>query len=258
MRVVIIEDEAATLRMLIKTIEGVSPDVQVVCTLGDVKSAVAWFREHTSDFDLVFMDIRLSDGVSLEIFGQVDLKAPVVFVTAYDEYLLEAFRTNGIAYILKPFDKDQIVLAIDKYKMLMDALQPSKEVGKEFDFEALLQKMTARDPYRKSFFVHYRDKLIPVKTEKILWIQTENELCIAQCADGNSYSLDGTLERLMEQLNPNDFYRANRQFVVNRSAILEVHFYFNGRLNLKLELPPNDKILISKAKVSEFKNWMNY
>ena len=258
MRVVIIEDEAATMRMLTKTIEGVSPDVQVVCTMGDVKSAVAWFAEHTAEFDLVFMDIRLSDGISLEIFSQVELKTPVVFVTAYDEYLLEAFRTNGIAYILKPFDKEQIVRAIDKYKMLINSIQPPREQKQDFDFEALLQKMTARDPYRKSFFVHYRDRLIPVKTEKILWIQTENELCTAQCADGNCYSLDGTLERLMEQLNPDDFYRANRQFVVNRSAILEVHFYFNGRLNLKLEFPPKDKVLISKAKVSEFKNWMNY
>ena len=254
MRVVIIEDEAATRRMLQSTIEQIEPDVQVVTLLDNVASSVAWFQENTDQYDLVFMDIRLNDGVSLDIFKQVEIKSPVIFVTAYDDYALDAFNTNGISYVLKPFDSDQIEQALNKYKKLV---KEEKSSNVNTSIEAVLHALNQQKTYKESFLIHVKDKMIPLKTDSIAWIQTESEMCTAYTFDGKYFILDGTLEKIMEDLNPKHFFRANRQYIIHKNAVDEVHFYFNGRLLLHLKPTPDDRVLISKAKASEFKNWMN-
>ena len=256
MRVVLVEDEAPTLRLLKNTILQVAPQTQVVKTFSQVSTSVDWFNTNPEAYDLVFMDIRLSDGLSLEIFSKSPVNAPVIFVTAYDEYALEAFNTNGIAYLLKPIDEEQVKGALEKLESLT-AKHPGRSDSYQNQIDQLIQQLIPKQQFRRSFLIHHRDKLIPLKTGILAWIYTQNETCKAQSKDGHSYIIDGSLEKIMEQLDPEDFYRANRQYIVNRNAIEEVHFYFNGRLALQVTNPPKERILVSKARAAEFKAWMD-
>ncbi|OOQ62005.1 LytR/AlgR family response regulator transcription factor [Mucilaginibacter pedocola] len=255
LRIVIVEDEAATARNLAYTLQNIDEHIVVVSTLPSVQEAVAWFNSNTG-YGLIFMDISLADGMSFEIFKQVKITRPVIFVTAYNEHALTAFKNNGIDYILKPFDEEEIGAALNKYKTLTAAvpspLTPALEVE---NLLAQLQKLST--PYKRSFLVHFREKLIPVEAAKIAWFYTANEIVYARTIADQQYIMDFTMEQLEQQLNPEQFFRANRQFIVNRTAISEVDFYFNGRLSLKVKPEPTERILISKARVPEFKGWMN-
>ncbi|MCJ8208820.1 LytTR family DNA-binding domain-containing protein [Mucilaginibacter sp. RS28] len=255
LRVVIVEDEPATARNLIRMLQDIDKRILVEAKLTSVSEAVVWFTANTTVYDLVFMDIRLADGLSFDIFNQTMIDRPVIFVTAYNDYALDAFKNNGIDYILKPFDQQEIGKALEKYKRLTGAGAPApdrlplKELA-----EQLLQ---LKKNYRKSFLVHYRDKLIPVESAKVCWFYTANEIVYAHVADNRQYVIDLTMEQLDKELDPEVFFRANRQFIVNRAAIQEVNFYFNGRLSLKVNPETPEKVLISKARVPEFKSWMN-
>jgi DNA-binding LytR/AlgR family response regulator len=255
LRVVIVEDEPVTARNLAHVLQNLDDNIIITASLPDVKDAVEWFNANPDSYDLVFMDIRLADGVSFDIFKQAEILKPVIFVTAYNDYAIQAFKNNGIDYILKPFDEAEIELSLTKFKRLV--LQGAKSDANQ-SFEQLLQqvKILAK-PYKKSFLVHFRNKLIPVETVKIAWFYTAHEIVYAQTTDGQQYNIEFTMEQLEQQLEPDMFFRANRQFIINRKALTEVDFYFNGRLSLKMKPEPPEKILISKARVPEFKKWVD-
>jgi len=249
LRVAIIEDEPATARNLQHMLQEAAPEVQVLAILPGVAASVSWLKQHAAGCDLLFMDIRLSDGLSFDIFTQIDVTLPVVFITAYDDYALQAFKVNGIDYILKPFDEAELKQALVKFNRLRsDQYTQLLKIA-----EGLKSNIT----YKQSFLVHTRDKLIPVTVSKIAWFYTANEIVYAGTTDNKQFIIDGTLEQLQQQLDPTQFFRANRQFIVQRKAIVEVDFYFNGRLAVKTDPPPKEQILISKARVPEFKQWMN-
>ncbi|CAN5481670.1 LytTR family DNA-binding domain-containing protein [soil metagenome] len=253
-KIVIIEDEPATARNLKHILQEIEPGITVLSILGTVKESVNWLKENAALCNLLFMDIRLADGLSFEIFENIQIDLPVIFVTAYNDYALKAFKANGIDYVLKPFDETELTAALNKFKKL------SKSNNQHIDNTALLsimQQIKTTTAYKKSFLVQYRDKLIPVNTSDIYWFSTENEIVHAAIAGGKQYMIDGTLEKLLPQLDPAQFFRANRQYIINRNAITEVNFFFNGRLALKLNPEPKENVLISKARVSEFKEWMN-
>jgi two-component system response regulator LytT len=255
LRIVIVEDEPVTARNLAHVLKTIDADIDVVASLPDVKDAAAWFNGNTNGYDLVFMDIRLADGLSFDIFRQAEILKPVIFVTAYNDYALQAFKSNGIDYILKPFDEAEIEQALNKFKRWVT--QPTKSNDNQ-PFALLLEQIkTLAKPYKKSFLVHFRDKLIPVETARIGWFFTAHEIVYAHTVDGHQYIVDFTMEQLEQQLEPGMFFRANRQFIINRGALTEVDFYFNGRLSLKMKPEPPEKILISKARVPEFKKWMD-
>jgi two-component system LytT family response regulator len=199
------------------------------------------------------MDIQLNDGLSFDIFDLVQVNAPVIFITAYNEYALKAFKANGIDYILKPLDEAELTAALNKFKKL----RGSPAVTNTKALQDVLQQVKIQPGYKRSFLVHYRDKLIPLSTADIQWFYTQNETVHAAIAAGNQYIIEDTLEKLQVSLDPLQFFRANRQFIVNRHAIQEVNFYFNGRLLVKVQPAPKENILISKARVPEFKEWMN-
>jgi two-component system, LytTR family, response regulator LytT len=255
LQVAIIEDEPATARNLRSMLLDAAPEANVLAMLTGVQEAVTWLKDHQSECDLLFMDIRLSDGLSFEIFSELNIKPPVIFITAYDDYALQAFKANGIDYILKPFDEEDLTNALNKYKNLRQ--QP----GTPAEYEVLLQlaNKLKQGPatYKQSFLVHTRDKLIPLPAEQIAWFYTANELVYAGTTDNRQFMIDSTMEQLQQQLDPMQFFRANRQFIVQRKAIIEVDFYFNGRLALRMQPAAKEQILISKAKVPEFKQWMN-
>jgi DNA-binding LytR/AlgR family response regulator len=255
LRIVIIEDEPVSARNLAHVLQSIDETLQVTGMLSGVKDAVSWFTEHQNDHDLIFMDIRLTDGLSFDIFKQIKIVKPVIFVTAYNDYAIQAFKNNGIDYILKPFDHQEVEQAIDKFKSLVN--QPGEEHDAA-DLSQLIEQLSINSKnYKKSFLVHFRDKLIPVETVKIAWFYTANELVYAQTTDARQYVIDFTMEQLERQLDPVQFFRANRQFIINHKEITEVDFYFNGRLSVKIKPVPPENIIISKARVPEFKTWMN-
>lgn len=251
LRIVIIEDEPAIARNLAYLISEVESDATILVKLESIKDSVEWFNNNTN-YDLIFSDIRLSDGLSFEIFQQLQINVPVVFITAHNEYALNAFKANGIDYILKPFDEESLKAAIIKFKNFA-----GKNIFSQAEMMNLLQHIkTEASSHRQSLLVHYRDKLIPVNINDIHFFYSKNEIVHAQLQN-IKYLIDGPLEKLEQQLNPSQFFRANRQFIVNRNAIKEAHFYFNGRLLLNVHPEPPEQILISKARVPEFKDWMN-
>lgn len=255
LRIVLIEDEPATARSLAHMLQNIDKSILVVITLTGVEESAAWFANNSEVYDLIFMDIRLTDGLSFDIFKQVKLTKPVIFVTAYNDYAIQAFKNNGIDYILKPFDEQEVEQALNKFKNMF--ARPGHEHG-TIDLSHLIEQLNINSkPYKKSFLVHFRDKLIPVETAKIAWFYTANELVYAQTTDARQYVIDFTMEQLEGQLDPALFFRANRQFIINRKEITEVDFYFNGRLSVKIKPEPPESIIISKARVPEFKSWMN-
>lgn len=255
LNVVIIEDEPATARSLSGLLRKLDDSINVVAMLSGVEESVQWFSDTSNQHELVFMDIRLSDGLSFEIFKVVKISKPVIFVTAYNDYAIQAFKNNGIDYILKPFDETEVEQALNKFNSLVPRTEKDTEILK---LEQLIEQLSSgKTSYKRSFLVHFRDKLLPLETVNIAWFYTANEIVYAQTNDNKQYVIDFTMEQLEQQVDPGQFYRANRQFIVNRKCITEVAFYFNGRLIVKMKPDPPEHIIVSKARVPQFKNWMN-
>ncbi|HCN50375.1 MAG TPA: DNA-binding response regulator [Chryseobacterium sp.] len=254
LHIVIIEDEAATARNLEYILKEINPEIQIVKTLQSIVEAIDWFTLDDGDFDLIFSDIRLSDGLSFEIFKQINIRKPVIFVTAYNDYAIEAFRNNGIDYVLKPFDTKEIQRTLLKYDIL---IADNSKNGQDKKPSLLQELQNTTKPYRKSFLIHYCNRLIPVEAVKISWFHTANEIVYAHMTDGRQYVVEFTLEQLEHELDPTLFFRANRQFIINKNAVEAIEYFFNGRLLVKILPLPQEQILISKAKAMHFRKWLN-
>ena len=251
MKALIIEDEVLAAQSLQKLIIEVSPDTEVVTTLQSIEESVAWFDENPMP-DLIFMDIHLADGSSFAIFEQVQITCPIIFTTAYDEYALKAFEVSSIDYLLKPINRNDLIRALNKYNNLVG--------DKTFDTQALnelVQKIGTSKKYKSCFLVPERDKLIPLPTANIAYIYIEDKLVKAIALDEHTYYMSQTLDEIMNQLSPDEFFRANRQFIVSRKAIKDLTIWFGNKLSLNLLVKVPEEIIISKAKVSEFKNWFS-
>ena len=251
MKALIIEDEVLAAQSLQKLIIEVSPDTEVITTLQSIEESVAWFDENPMP-DLVFMDIHLADGSSFAIFEQVQITCPIIFTTAYDEYALKAFEVSSIDYLLKPINRNDLIRALNKYNNLVG--------DKTFDTQALnelVQKIGTSKKYKSCFLVPERDKLIPLPTANIAYIYIEDKLVKAIALDEHTYYMSQTLDEIMNQLSPDEFFRANRQFIVSRKAIKDLTIWFGNKLSLNLLVKVPEEIIISKAKVSEFKNWFS-
>lgn len=250
MNAVIIEDEKAAVRNLVALLSEVASDIEVVAVLDSIAESADWFRIHEAP-DLVFLDIHLADGSSFEIFEQVDISCPIIFTTAYDEYALRAFKVNSIDYLLKPIGQSDIRKAIGKLKLLR-----SETPAKEFDYSRLVHLLKRQESYKTHFLVPVKgDKLFPLSVDMILFFYINDGLVKAVVGDGKEYTFTQTLDELSDCLNPNLFFRVNRQYLISRKAILDIDLWFNGRLSVNLKFPVQDKILVSKARVSEFKEW---
>ncbi|BAP31417.1 two component system response regulator [Chryseobacterium sp. StRB126] len=254
LHIVIIEDEAATARNLEYILKETDPGIEIITTLQSIAEAVEWFETNDTIYDLIFSDIRLSDGLSFEIFSSTKILKPVIFVTAYNDYAIEAFRNNGIDYVLKPFDREEILRTLLKYNTLI-ASDTNNELSKTKSLLHELQYATKQ--YKKSFLIHYCGRLIPVEAAKINWFYTANEIVYAHLADGRQYVVEFTLEQLERELNPSLFFRANRQFIINKTAVDAVEYFFNGRLLVKVHPLPQEQIIVSKAKAMDFRKWLD-
>lgn len=248
MKLLIIEDETAAAKNLRSILQSVTPDAQILDTIDTVVDSIEWFKSNPAP-DLVFMDIHLSDGESFKIFEKVAVTSPVIFTTAYDQYALKAFQTNGIDYLLKPIQEDEVCRAVEKWRLLTGADRN--------DYTHKVDKLiSGQHDDRQNFLVRFRDKLIPVSQSEIAYCYTSEEKVYAYGYNGERYLMEYTLEALSGMLSLKKFYRVNRQFIISRDAVVDVSVWFGSRLsvNLKVEIP--EKIIVPKARVSEFKQWL--
>lgn len=251
MKALIIEDEVLAAQSLQKLVSEVAPETEIIGILQSIEESVAWFGENPMP-DLVFMDIHLADGSSFAIFEQVQITCPIIFTTAYDEYALKAFEVSSIDYLLKPINRNDLTRAMNKFKAFVG--------DKSFDNQAitnLLQQFGASKKYKSCFLVPERDKLIPLATTNIAYFYIDTKTVKAVTLDERTYYMSQTLDDIMVQLNPDDFFRANRQFIVSRKAIKDLTIWFGNKLSLNLLVKIPEEIIISKAKVAEFKNWFS-
>ena len=253
MNAIIIEDEALIAKELQYNITYIAPDVKVIHVLPSLKTAYKWFMENAEP-DLIFADIQLSDGVSFSIFERFKLKCPIIFTTAYDEFAIKAFKVNGLDYLLKPIDTDDLKKAIDKAREIVTS---KTEYPK--DLQQLLQMIanpqTVTNPYKEKFVVKQRNSWLPILTKDVALFYREN-LNYLVTFTGEKYILDFvTLEEVEELLDPKLFYRANRQCIVHIDAIQSIKPHDNQKLTLLLKAPLKMEQNISREKAPEFKKW---
>lgn len=252
MKALIIEDEMMAAQSLQKLLAKVSPDTEVLDVLETVEESVEWLTSHAMP-DLLFMDIHLADGSSFAIFDKVDVTAPVIFTTAYDEYALKAFEVNSIDYLLKPIHKGDLERALRKFENLT---VPRTTSG--VDVKSLYAQIEAMRPKYKSYFLlPERDKLIPLQVSSIAFICIDEKMIKIVTLDHKVFYTNQTLDDLLEQLDPTQFFRANRQYIVSRGAIKDVSIWFGNKLAINLIVETPDKVIVSKARVSEFKTWFS-
>ena len=248
-RSLIIEDEkiaAESLKMLLAEVE---PEIEVVGVLQTVEDSVL-FLQSNHDIDLVFADIHLADGSTLSIFERVEVKCPVIFTTAYDEYAIKAFKVNSIDYLLKPIIKDDLQCAIKKFKKITNTL----DFSSFFRIFATQIKGSAKK-YKSYFLIPERDKLVPVSVNEIAYICICDKLTKVVLKSNKSYSLSQNLDEVYHQLDPTLFFRANRQFIVSHDSIKDVTLWFGNKISLNMEVPTPERVIVSKARVAEFKAW---
>lgn len=254
MNAVIIEDESLVAKELQNRIQMVAPDVQIIEVLPSLKTAKKWFMNNAEP-DLMFMDIQLNDGVSFELFDFYKLQCPVIFTTAYDEYALRAFKVNGIDYLLKPVDQEELRKAIDKCRKIIETKSSAPT-----DIQQLVKQLAngnTKSLYKEKFIVNQRNTWIPVNTTDIACFMREN-LNYIFTFGGEKYILDfTTLEEVEELIDPNVFYRANRQCIININAIQSVKPHENAKLTVTLRQPLKFEADISREKAPAFKKWFD-
>ena len=247
MKIVIIEDELAASSQLRYLLNQLNINYEVLVIIETVKEGIKWFTSNESP-DLIFSDIQLADGISFEIYEQIQLQTPIIFTTAFDEYAIRAFKLNSVDYLLKPIDEDSLRFAIEKFQS--QQLIKQETLNKLIEQQAFVSKA-----YRKSFLVKYRDKLLPIKANEFAYFFIENGLVFGQLHDGKKHVMDFKLEDLESQLDPVEFVRANRQFILSRESIVEIESHFNSRVNVRVHPAASFPIIISKEKVTLFKKW---
>lgn len=252
MKIVIVEDELAASENLIYLLKNLNPSIEVLTVLDSVRASVEYFST-SNGAELVFMDIHLADGLSFEIFDQVQINKPVIFTTAYDQYALKAFKVNSIDYLLKPVDEDELTKALTQFEV-QSQIEPTPNI----QMEGLLNLIKANSKtYKTTYLVSLRDQLIPVKTASFAYLYIDTGIVKAITNDNQTYTIDKKLEDIESELDPECFYRVNRQFIVHKNAIANIKYYFNGKLILNVLPIFKEQIVVSKAKSTAFKKWIN-
>ncbi len=252
-KVIIIEDEIIAAQNLKGMLADAAPGAEVLTVLRSIEESVEWFRLNSTP-DLVFMDIHLADGSAFHIFDQVSIDCPIIFTTAYDQFALQAFQVNSIDYLLKPIDKTRLKQALEKLQLLHP--DTSDNAGERKQLETLLEMLRQEHrAYKSCFLVPVKDKLIPLPVQEIACFYVEDKVTRVLATDGRAFIFDKPLDLIMEQLSPQLFFRANRQYIVAHHAIADIAVWFGGKIRLTLVVPKAEKIVISKARVPEFKSW---
>jgi two-component system, LytTR family, response regulator LytT len=247
MKIVIIEDEIKAAKSLANLIAQIKPNASIVASLQSIESSVNFLSQNAAP-DLIFMDVQLSDGLSFDIFKSVKINCPVVFCTAYGEYAMDAIKTNGIDYILKPFSKEQLGEKVDSFKNFF-------QTNTQPNLDELIKRLGVDDG-KKSFLVFKENKYVTIATDQIAFIYIKHETTTIVTFQQQTYTLPQSIDQVQNQLSAKQFYRLNRQYLVNFSAIKEVEHYYGRKLLVKLVVPNPDDLLLGKEKTTAFLQWL--
>lgn len=250
-KILILEDEKLNSDRIQRLMLKIRPNVKILGVLTSVKKTVDWLSENESP-DLILMDIQLADGLSFEVFNLADVSCPVIFTTAYDEYAVKAFKYNSIDYLLKPIEQDHLEAAITKFEhSVQRSYQQSPSI------EELLRQIRPKE-YRSRFFLPYRDGYRKINMEDIAFFNSHLNISYANLFNGEQVVVPQILESLEQELNPKNFFRINRQYIVHVNSIEKVANFFNGKLKLKLKNCADPDIIVSRTKAPLFKMWLDY
>ncbi len=250
MNILIIEDESLAADKLERMLKEVDPSINIMAKLGSIKDSVKWLFQNTSD--LIFLDIQLSDGISFSIFEQVTISTPVIFTTAFDQYAIKAFKVNSISYLLKPIRKNDLADSLKKYQTLKSAFS--------IDFDMLLANIQGKEPgYKKRFLIQIGEKIRKIEVSEIAYFYVLDKGVYMRTFQGNSYTVEYTLDKLETILNPSSFFRINRKYFVNMDSIANMVAYSRGRVKLDLKPSADDELdtVVSIDRSAEFKKWLN-
>ncbi|WP_020601626.1 LytR/AlgR family response regulator transcription factor [Spirosoma spitsbergense] len=261
MNVLIIEDEELAVRKLTKLLQDVDPTLTIVGTTPSIRASVKWLEDNlpgqSSAPDLILMDIELADGQSFEIFEQTRVTAPVIFTTSYDEYALRAFKVNSIDYLLKPIKRQELEASLEKHRRISSGVAP--ETTPAVSIDALVQQLRqqiAPTDYRRRFLVRHLAQWVPIEVTDIAYFCSEDGVSLFRTRKNQKFSVDYTLDELDAMLDPAQFFRANRQFIVDIGSVQQIHPYFNNKLKLTLRPNPDEEVLVSRERATDFKKWM--
>lgn len=254
LKAVIIEDEIPAARLLHSMVSALRPQWNVEIVPGSVDDAVAWFTSHNHP-DLIFLDIHLADGDAFDFLSAINPKCAVIFTTAYDQYAIRAFSVNSIDYILKPVEEKRLAEAVSKFESLRHQYLTDSEHYMEILLDALKHP---EKKYRSRFLISSTDKYWPLNVEDVAYFYSENRATFAVTPGGKEHVLDLSLNKLEEELDPKQFFRVNRQMILNVDAIDRAVSSFKGRIKVMVQPPFKSDIVISEGKASAFKLWLNY
>lgn len=250
MKIIIIEDELKAARSLETLITRLRPDARIIAKIQSIESAVTYFTNHETP-DLVFMDIQLADGLCFDIFKAVTISCPIIFCTAFGEYTLEAIKANGVDYLLKPFSEEDLETALTRVESFKNFFQQYAAA----DLEKFIQKIDTQEN-KTSFLVYKHQKYITVEISQIAYLYIQYASPSIVTFSGEEYSINQSLDQVQQQLSDKQFYRLNRQYLINFSAIKEVEHYFSRKLFIRLVVPSPEKLLIGKEKTTAFLQWL--
>lgn len=255
MRIFIVEDEDLAVKKMLKTLQSIGDDLVVAGTADSITAAVEWLEQHEAP-DLILMDIELADGQSFEIFNRTEVKSPVIFTTSYDEYALKAFKVNSVDYLLKPVQRDELESAINKFNHMKHLYAGHKEESNVAALVKELQQTLLNKEFRKRFLVKHAQKLVSVEVKDIAYFYSDERLSFFKTYDDKKFVIDYTLDDIEDMVDPDQFFRISRAFLVGVKSIDQIHDYFGNRLKLALKPPIDKEALVSRERVSDFKTWM--
>ena len=251
MRYLIIEDEPLAQEELVRMLKALDPNFMLLASIDSVKQSIEWFNTNEQP-DIVFMDIHLSDNICFEIFNKVEITVPVIFTTAYDQYAIEAFKTNGIAYLLKPIEEDELIAALKKFRTLTNTNIELSSIHSH------IQQLSTLNSYKERVLAKVGDNYQHVAMQDVAYFYSEDHYTFVATKDKQRYIINYTLDTLVEQINPQQFFRISRQFIVNINAINNISKHFNGRLKITVNPSFSEDIYVSRNRVQTFLAWQVY
>ncbi|MEA4917558.1 LytTR family DNA-binding domain-containing protein [Proteiniphilum sp.] len=249
MNAVIVEDEFAAAQNLERLLKSIDENIDIIAVLQNVDESIEWFSTNKLP-DIIFMDIHLADGDSFSIFKSIEIRCPIIFITAYDQYALKAFEVNSIDYLLKPVSKKSLEKALTKLKDFSPNNNNSDVIA-----QIMKSIHQAGRTHKKCFLIPFKDKLIPVSSDDIAYVYSQNKKAVITCFNKRDYMMDTSLDDFLKQLDPDLFFRANRQFIISHQAVTDLSMWFDGKLAVNLSVATPERIIVSRTRSADFKKW---
>jgi len=252
-RILIIEDEKPAANRLSKLIIQNFSDFSIEAIIESIEEAVLWFKSNKAP-DLLFLDIQLADGISFNIFNEIQISCPVIFTTAYDQYAMKAFELNSVDYLLKPVEEEKLKNSILKFLKIKETYSEDAINNK---LQNLLNEYSLQThKYKNRFLVNAGNSLIPILIDEIAYFYAEDKAVLIKTHKNKNYIINYSIEQLSKEIDPKHFFHANRQYLLSLKCILKIHHSFNGKLKVEIHPQPNTDVIVSRLKALDFKKWL--